>query len=157
LFPRRTRSLCSLILAAAACWACAPGPEKAAAEVVRRYNEALRDAYLRPDADLVARYTTPGQRTRVAEYINYLLKHEKLLRCELHELTIVETRVEDSEVSIRTEEHWTCADVSSETRLPVEAEEIFHQEVLYRLVLQEGQWLIAGLDVVTPSPSADAT
>jgi hypothetical protein len=156
LFPRRTRSFCSLILAAAACWACAAGPEKAAVEVVRRYNEALRDAHLRPDADLVARYTTPEQRSRVAEYINYLLKRERLLRCELHELTVVEARVEDSEVSVRTKERWTCAEVSSETRIPAEEDEIFSQEVLYRLELQEGRWLIAGLDVVTPSPSADA-
>ncbi len=124
---------------------------------MRRYNEALRDAYIRPDADLVARYTTPEQRSRVAEYIYYLLKRERLLSCELHELDVVETHVEDSEVSIRTEERWTCTKVSSETRLPAEEEEIFSQEVLYRLVLQEGQWLIAGLDVVTPSLSADAT
>jgi hypothetical protein len=126
-------------------------------EVVRRYNDALRDAYIRPDPDLVARYTTPEEHSRVTEYILYLLKQERLLSCELHGLDVVETRVEDSEVSVRTKERWTCTKVSSETRLPAEEEEIFSQEVLYRLVLQDERWVISELEVVSPHSSEDTT
>ena len=142
--------LAAVLIASVAACSCAGNKEEAAKEAVRRYNEALVDAYMRPDPELMARYTTPKEQSRIREYIFFLLKEKHLLRCELREIKFLGTAISGATAVAHTKEDWTCRKISSETRQSAEAPSPFIQEVNYELEFTEGRWVVASVEVEKP-------
>lgn len=135
---------------------CSSNPEQEIHHVIRSYNEAMVDAYLRPDPALVARYATDQERGRVREYIFYMIKNKHLLDCQLMELSFVTSEIDPDKAFVLTRERWTCRKIHHETREALDEAEPYFQDVRYEMVRLEGHWLVHRTQVFTPNPTKNS-
>ncbi len=136
----------TLLLAIAALVAACSGEARKAENVVTMYNKVLIDAYLRPEPKLMELFVSNREYVRIESYIFYLLKNNKILKCDLKELTFEDVKIKDDTAEVYTKERWKYRYLDSRTRKPVSREyEILYSNI-YHLKKEKERWVVDRLD-----------
>ncbi len=122
------------------------GEARKAENVVTMYNKVIIDAYLRPEPKLMELFVSNREYVRIESYIFYLLKNNKILKCDLKELTFEDVKIKDDTAEVYTKERWKYRYLDSRTRKPVSREyEILYSNV-YHLKKEKERWVVDRLD-----------
>ena len=140
------RMRCLLVILAVFYLIACSGEARKAENVVTMYNKVLIDAYLRPEPKLMELLVSKREYVRIESYIAYLLKNNKILKCDLKELSFEDVKIKGDTAEVYTREKWKYLYIDARTRKPLSKEyEIVYSNV-YHLKKEKGRWVVDKLD-----------
>jgi hypothetical protein len=147
------RSALRLVIAAAlaALADCRGGPSDAeAAEVVRRYNALVTEAYRAGDHRIAVSVVGPDEARRLAGHIGARLDQQLVLDARLLELTVRGVERPGDEVVVSTDEQWAYADRRVGTGEVVGQDSRDVYAMRYHLRPRGREWIVDRIEFASP-------
>jgi hypothetical protein len=110
------------------------------------YNQVLIDAYLRPEPKLMELFVSKEELIRIESYIFYLLKKNRILKCDIKELNFERISIKDKEAEVFTKERWVYRYLDARTRKPISKDYDITYSNVYYLKRKGDRWIVDRLD-----------
>lgn len=121
---------------------CSSPEERAVKEAIERYNEALRNVYIKMDSSILEDIATREQINNVMHVVQALSDKNSIMISEQKRLRIKSVKIQGDTAEAETEETWVYWLQDKDNKNIIKSPEDVYYRLIYGLKKSEGKWKV---------------